>query len=84
MELDTQERKRNDGTLFKFEIKSNSQITTSYILSYQKWLIEDHQRKQDSVDGIGPLRLVRNKMAHAAYKGKRTIKHPESTDSKTQ
>ena len=70
MDLDIQERKRVDSTLFKFQVKSSGQthIITQYSLLQQKYLVVEESRKIDSIDGIGPMRLVRNKMTHAAFK----------------
>ena len=51
--------------------------TTNYNIITQKWLLFDYNKKMDSVDGIGPFRLVRNKISYAAFKESRTIKWPE-------
>lgn len=39
-----------------------------YTLVAQRWLVEDQQAKENSVDGVGPFGLVRNKLSYAAFK----------------
>lgn len=70
MELGSQERKRENQTLYNFTIKSApNTVETVYTLINQKWLVPEVQqaKQQDTVDGTGPLKLVRNKMTFAAF-----------------
>jgi hypothetical protein len=84
MELDTQERKRQDSTVINFKVQSSiSTTTTNYSLIQQKWLVKEQNRKVDSIDGIGPFRLVRNKISYAAFKESRMVYYPEQIDPKT-
>jgi hypothetical protein len=48
-------------------------LITQHSLVGQKWLIEDENRKKDSVGGIGPFGLVKNKQYYAAYTRPRVI-----------
>lgn len=65
---------------------SQSALITQYGLVVQKWLIEDDKRKVDTVDGIGPFKLVRNKSTYAAFKQPRTlpmdVKHKTGEEQK--
>ena len=81
MELDSQERKRQNATLYNFTVKSSLlPLRTEYSLVTQKWLVERTERKQDTVNGIGPMGLVRNKIPLAAYKQPRVITRGEENE----
>jgi hypothetical protein len=60
--------------LFHFSVKPlNSGITTKYAFVKQLYIHEDPQKRIDSVGGIGPFSLVKNKMPYAAFKGNRSL-----------
>lgn len=83
MELGSQERKRENQTLYNFTIKSApNTIETAYTLINQKWLVPEHnpKKQEDTVDGTGPLRLVRNKMTYAAFYSPRIYHTPNEQE----
>jgi len=72
-----------DDLLFNWRINSQScDIVTQYKLSQQHWLIKDPQRQQ-MINGIGPMRLVKNRINYALWEGKRTYKLVDEYDSRT-
>lgn len=78
MEAGQQVRVRDDKSLYNFTVESELGFppATTYTLNKQYWLIESRNKKQIALDGIGPMRLVRNKIAYAAYPISRSIIAP--------
>ena len=59
-EVDPAERLRDDNVLLKFDIKSPyTPIRTKYNLNKQQWLIDDQQRRNQMIAGVGPMRQVK-------------------------
>jgi len=69
MELEHQERERDDKSLYNFKVDSSSQfpIESVHALHKQYWIVISNEQKNAAIDGIGPFRLVRNSMPYASY-----------------
>ena len=49
-------------------------LVTAYKLIHQHWLIKDGNTRQNMINGVGPMRLVKNRMNYSLWNGKRTLK----------
>ena len=59
-------------------------LVTAYKLIHQHWLIKDANTRQTMINGVGPMRLVKNRMTYSLWAGKRTLKQPDEWDSYRQ
>ena len=74
-EVDPAERLRDDNVLLKFDIKSPyTPIRTKYNLNKQQWLIDDQQRRNQMIAGVGPMRQVKQNMSYSMFHGSRKVK----------
>ena len=78
-DLDAQERLRDDDVLLNFDINSPfTPIKTKYSLNKQKWLIDNVQKRNEMIGGVGPMRQVKSNMSYSVFYGSRTIKFPDT------
>ena len=80
-EIDPTERQREDNVLLKFNINSPfNPIRTMYNLNKQMWLIDDQQKRNVMIGGVGPMRQVKQNMSYSVFHGSRTVKKPDKWD----
>ena len=62
----------------------SSELITAYKLVHQYWLIRDPQIRANMINGVGPMKLVKNRMNYSLWPGKRTIKQPDEYNEYTR
>ena len=55
-------------------------MVTAYKLVHQHWLIRDSNVRFNMINGVGPMRLVKNRMNYSLWAGKRTLKQADEWD----
>ena len=76
-----QERQREDNKLYNWKVPSQAfDLVSTYKLVHQHWLIKDPQLRANMTNGVGPMKLVKNRLNFSLFQGKRSIKQPDEYD----
>ena len=71
-----------DNLLYNWTVPSQAcDIITHYKLVQQHWIIKDVNARQQMINGVGPMRLVKNNLSYSYFTGKRMVQKPDEMDT---